>query len=95
MVTGGSEPVLVELSLQMNVISHWETNINNVVKSTEGTPALSYRLNQPARGGGGTGLGCYPKGDGEPMEGFQQGGFTTTLQPEGGGQHSSYLPLCF
>lgn len=40
-------------------------------------------------------LGCYPKGAREPMEGFQEGKFTVALQPECGGQHTSYYLLCF
>lgn len=39
--------------------------------------------------------GCYPKGDREPTKGFQQGRFTTALQPEDTGQHDSQLPFCF
>lgn len=40
MVTVVSQPALMELRLAMNVVRHWEMNINNVPKSTKGMPAL-------------------------------------------------------
>lgn len=58
-VTVVSQPALMELRLVMNVVRHWEMNINNVPKSTKGMPAvgglgrcLKGWISQPYGGGG-------------------------------------------